>query len=334
MTDALEYSPFLLKLLKCINFFHYVLETNIHHIHPLYHFQKFLLVVFPQCRNLLKLPWNGVDFPGHNFPLCHSPTVGISQGWVMWIPLVKVTTDITHVVKTSFNFRNHSALYKELLVSSQNSFNIFMFIKSLLFRMNFLFYLFQILDECSLIQSKFKPHQVKRSKRQNFLPFCLEPPNTSIYWRMLLIRKTVSQILSWVYQILNPPLINFLKEVLMGFYSLLCVHVLLSYQFLCFLQPFTDDTFIFPEIMPTANSILKFQFPLLSKLCNSNKSLIQLRHPQSEVTSVNSFIIVYWFHNALEYFVLTFQHWLIIQCSGEEGLMFVQWSLHRLLPTC
>jgi len=74
-----------------------------------------LLVVFPQCRNLLKLPWNGVNFPGHNFPLCHSPTVGISQGWVMWIPLVKVTTDITHVVKTSFNFRNHSALYKELL---------------------------------------------------------------------------------------------------------------------------------------------------------------------------------------------------------------------------
>lgn len=47
-----------------------------------------------------------------------------------------------------------------------------------------------------------------------YLPFCLEPPNTSIYWRMLLIRKTVSQILSWVYQILNPPLINFLKEVL------------------------------------------------------------------------------------------------------------------------
>lgn len=74
-----------------------------------------LLVVFPQCRNLLKLPWNGVDFPGHNFPLCQSPTVGISQGWVMWIPLVKVTTDITHVVKTSLNFRNHSALYKELL---------------------------------------------------------------------------------------------------------------------------------------------------------------------------------------------------------------------------
>jgi len=45
---------------------------------------------------------------------------------------------------------------------------------------------------------------------------------------------------------------------LMGFYSLLCVHVLLSNQFLCFLQPFTDDTFIFPEIMPTANSLLKF----------------------------------------------------------------------------
>jgi len=44
----------------------------------------------------------------------------------------------------------------------------------------------------------------------------------------------------------------------MGFYSLLCVHVLLSNQFLCFLQPFTDDTFIFPEIMPTANSLLKF----------------------------------------------------------------------------
>jgi len=68
------------------------------------------------------------------------------------------------------------------------------------------------------------------------------------------------------------------------------------------------------------NLIKTHQFPLLSKLCNSNKSLIQLRHPQSEVTSVNSFIIVYWFHNALEYFVLTFQHWLIIQCSGEEGL--------------
>jgi len=45
---------------------------------------------------------------------------------------------------------------------------------------------------------------------------------------------------------------------LMGFYSLLCVHVRLSNQFLCFLQPFTDDTFSFPEIMPTANSLLKF----------------------------------------------------------------------------
>jgi hypothetical protein len=45
---------------------------------------------------------------------------------------------------------------------------------------------------------------------------------------------------------------------LMRFYSLLCVHVLLSNQFLCFLQPFTDDTFTFAEIMPTANSLLKF----------------------------------------------------------------------------
>ena len=74
-----------------------------------------LLIVFPQCRNLLKLPWNGVDFPGHTFPLHHSPTVGISQWWVMWIPLVKAITDLTHVLKTSLNFRNHSALYKELL---------------------------------------------------------------------------------------------------------------------------------------------------------------------------------------------------------------------------
>lgn len=74
-----------------------------------------LLVVFPQCRNLLKLPWNGVDFPGHTFPLRHSPTVGISQGWVVWIPLVKAITDLTHVLKTSLNFCNHSALYKELL---------------------------------------------------------------------------------------------------------------------------------------------------------------------------------------------------------------------------
>lgn len=74
-----------------------------------------LLVVFPQSRNLLKLPWNGVDFPGHTFPLCHSPAVGISQGRVMWIPLVKAITDLTHVLKTSLNFRHHSALYKELL---------------------------------------------------------------------------------------------------------------------------------------------------------------------------------------------------------------------------
>jgi hypothetical protein len=74
-----------------------------------------LLVVFPQCRNLLKLPWNGVNFPGHTFPLCHGPTVSISQGWVMRIPLIKAITDLTHVLKTSLNFCNQSALYKELL---------------------------------------------------------------------------------------------------------------------------------------------------------------------------------------------------------------------------
>jgi hypothetical protein len=33
----------------------------------------------------------------------------------MWIPLVKAITDLTHVLKTSLNFRNHSAFYKELL---------------------------------------------------------------------------------------------------------------------------------------------------------------------------------------------------------------------------
>jgi len=33
----------------------------------------------------------------------------------MWIPLVKAITDLTHVLKTSLNFCNHSALYKELL---------------------------------------------------------------------------------------------------------------------------------------------------------------------------------------------------------------------------
>ena len=47
-----------------------------------------------------------------------------------------------------------------------------------------------------------------------YLPFCLKPPNSGIYRRMLFIRKTISQILSRVYQILNPSLINFLKEVL------------------------------------------------------------------------------------------------------------------------
>jgi hypothetical protein len=33
----------------------------------------------------------------------------------MRIPLIKATADLAHVLKTSLNFSNHSALYKELL---------------------------------------------------------------------------------------------------------------------------------------------------------------------------------------------------------------------------
>lgn len=78
-----------------------------------------LLVVFPQCRNLLKLLWNGVNFPWHTFPLCYSPTMSISQWWVMWIPLIKIIANLPHVLKTSLNFCNHSALYKELLTAEK-----------------------------------------------------------------------------------------------------------------------------------------------------------------------------------------------------------------------
>jgi hypothetical protein len=52
--------------------------------------------------------------------------------------------------------------------------------------------------------------------------------------------------------------LNNTSTYFMEFYSLLCVYMFLSNQFFCFLQPLSDDTFILPEIMPAANSLLKF----------------------------------------------------------------------------
>lgn len=75
-----------------------------------------LLVVLPQCWNLLKLLWDGFNFPRCPFPLWNSPAVSFSQWWVMWIPLIKAVTDLTHVLKASFNFHNYSALYEKLLI--------------------------------------------------------------------------------------------------------------------------------------------------------------------------------------------------------------------------